>query len=307
VLEARAEKDSVALGDAIRVQVKLVNRSKKVVTVNKLRLAGNSVVLQVAFETRSFQLCRLYGKYQGNNYREEPPPVDALKAGAFAAEVIEVLALRTGKLRFTPVYGGLPRDAYPDPIQGSPFEVTVPPAKGGETRVGARIVTSKGAMKAELHPEEAYNTVHSFLSLARQGFYNNLAIPRVVKGFMVQTGSPTPGLAGGPGFCVPAEFNRVKHERGVLSMARSQSPNSAGSQFFIMHGTSPGLDGQYTAFGRVVEGLDVLEALASVPVKMMAGGPDRGPSEPVDRLGLEKVEMVLLPPAAGPPPGGEKK
>lgn len=125
-----------------------------------------------------------------------------------------------------------------------------------------------GVMKAELYPEIAPNTVNNFISLANGGFYNGIIFHRVIEGFMIQGGDPTGTGMGGPGYSIKGEFsangfkNDLKHSRGVLSMARSARPNSAGSQFFIMHDNAPHLDGQYAAFGKLTEGYDVLDSIA---------------------------------------------
>ncbi len=125
-------------------------------------------------------------------------------------------------------------------------------------------------MKAELYPEIAPNTVNNFISLVKKGFYNGLTFHRVIPGFMIQGGCPNGTGMGGPGYQIRGEFahngfaNDLRHTPGVLSMARAMNPNSAGSQFFIMHKTSPHLDGEYAAFGKVTEGLDVIDAIANV-------------------------------------------
>ncbi len=125
-------------------------------------------------------------------------------------------------------------------------------------------------MKAELYPQIAPNTVNNFISLIKKGFYDGLIFHRVIKGFMLQGGDPKGIGVGGPGYSIKGEFamngfqNDLKHTPGVLSMARSMMPDSAGSQFFIMHETSPHLDGQYAAFGKVTEGLDVVNRIATV-------------------------------------------
>ena len=122
--------------------------------------------------------------------------------------------------------------------------------------------------KAELYPEIAPNTVNNFVSLVSKGFYNGLIFHRVIRGFMIQGGCPDGTGMGGPGYSIKGEFsdngfkNDLKHTPGVLSMARSMMPNSAGSQFFVMHETSPHLDGQYAAFGKVIEGMDVVNKIA---------------------------------------------
>ena len=123
-------------------------------------------------------------------------------------------------------------------------------------------------MKAELYPEIAPNTVNNFISLVKKGFYDGLIFHRVISGFMIQGGDPQGIGIGGPGYCIKGEFlqngfpNSLNHTEGVLSMARAMSPNSAGSQFFIMHKAAPHLDGSYAAFGKVIEGMDVVNKIA---------------------------------------------
>ena len=123
-------------------------------------------------------------------------------------------------------------------------------------------------IKLELYPEIAPNTVNNFISLINKGFYNGLIFHRVIRGFMIQCGDPDGNGTGGPGYSIKGEFtynnfdNKLKHHAGVISMARSQRPDSAGSQFFIMHKDSPHLDGSYAAFGKVTEGMDVVNKIA---------------------------------------------
>jgi len=127
-----------------------------------------------------------------------------------------------------------------------------------------------GIMKAELYPEIAPNTVNNFIFLVQDGFYDGLIFHRVIPGFMIQGGDPNGTGAGGPGYSIDGEFNMngfknpLLHERGVLSMARTSAPNSAGSQFFVMHEDSPHLDGQYAAFGKVIEGIEVVDQICDV-------------------------------------------
>ncbi len=124
----------------------------------------------------------------------------------------------------------------------------------------------------ELYPDVAPNTVNNFISLVKKGFYNGLCFHRVIEGFMIQGGDPKGNGTGGPGYTIRGEFskngfkNDLKHKRGVISMARSMMPNSAGSQFFIMHADAPHLDGQYAAFGQVVDGMDIIDKIAEVNV-----------------------------------------
>ncbi len=126
-----------------------------------------------------------------------------------------------------------------------------------------------GMIKVELYPEVAPESVRNFISLVSKGFYNGVIFHRVIRGFMIQGGDPQGIGTGGPGYCIKGEFksngfdNPLQHDRGVISMARTNIPNSAGSQFFIMHKNSPHLDGSYAAFGKVIEGIEVVDEIAS--------------------------------------------
>ena len=156
--------------------------------------------------------------------------------------------------------------------------------------------TSYGEMTLSFWPDVAPKTVENFKKLARAGFYDGTAFHRIIKGFMIQGGCPNtkagesgmPGT-GGPGWKVKAEFNDKAHVRGVISMARSQSPDSAGSQFFLCHGEAKFLDRQYTAFGQLTAGDDVLDRIANVPTKSGGGGEK---STPIERVALESVKIV---------------
>src|SRR3954465_8386035 len=152
----------------------------------------------------------------------------------------------------------------------------------------AVLKTSYGDISISFWPDVAPKTVENFKKLAREGFYDGTAFHRIIKGFMIQGGCPNtregqtgmPGT-GGPGYQIKAEFNAKSHVRGVISMARSASPDSAGSQFFICHGDAKFLDRQYTAFGELVDGADVLDQIANVPTKNGGGGEK---STPIDRV-----------------------
>ena len=145
-------------------------------------------------------------------------------------------------------------------------------------------------IKVELYPEYAPNTVANFIALANRGFYDGLIFHRVIRGFMIQGGDPTGTGMGGPGYSIKGEFarngyreNTLRHTRGVISMARSGMPNSAGSQFFIMHADAPHLDGSYAAFGKVTEGIETVDEIASVRTGMQ----DR----PVNEQKMRKVSV----------------
>ncbi|MEY2822183.1 MAG: hypothetical protein RL105_1755 [Verrucomicrobiota bacterium] len=172
--------------------------------------------------------------------------------------------------------------ASPSPMKETPSEAP-----------RAIIRTSAGDMTVEFWPDVAPRTVENFLKLSREGFYEGTCFHRIIKGFMIQGGCPNskrgargqPGT-GGPGYQIKAEFNNRSHVRGVLSMARSSDPDSAGSQFFICHGPAPFLNNKYTAFGKLIDGADVLDKIASIACV----GPEE--STPTERVDILKVEIV---------------
>lgn len=155
-------------------------------------------------------------------------------------------------------------------------------------------------IKAELYPETAPNTVNNFISLINKGYYNGLIFHRVIPGFMIQGGDPKGTGTGGPGYSIKGEFdangvkNPVKHSRGVLSMARTMAPNSAGSQFFIMHEDAPHLDGQYAAFGKVIEGIEAVDNICAVRTDYndKPRTPQRMKTVTVDTFGVDYPEPV---------------
>lgn len=161
----------------------------------------------------------------------------------------------------------------------------------------AVIKTNKGEMVVEFWSDVAPKTVENFKKLAKEGFYNGTAFHRIIKGFMIQGGDPlTKDPAneerfgtGDPGYKIKAEFNSKKHEKGVLSMARGGNPDSAGSQFFIVHGDASFLDNKYTAFGKLIKGEDTLDKIAETPVGASRGGE---PSKPKERVTVESVTIV---------------
>ena len=134
-----------------------------------------------------------------------------------------------------------------------------------EKKYSVTIETTEGTIVADLFPKDAPGHVNSFVFLAREGYFDNVIFHRVIPGFMIQGGDPTGTGTGGPGYKLKAEFNKRKHTRGVFSAARSSDPNSAGSQFFLMHQDAPHLDGQYTAYGQVTSGIEVVDKIVSAP------------------------------------------
>ncbi len=164
----------------------------------------------------------------------------------------------------------------------APADAPEPPVESTETQHSEEETTMKnpiatitmkdgGVMKLELYPDMAPNTVKNFIALANAGFYDGLTFHRIYAGFMIQGGDPEGNGTGGPGYSIKGEFaangvdNTISHKRGVISMARAQDPDSAGSQFFIMHADGPFLDGQYAAFGMLIEGFTTLDAIAATP------------------------------------------
>ena len=169
-----------------------------------------------------------------------------------------------------------------------PSEMTALFVKKGIVFMKAVITMESGStMTLELYPETAPITVENFVKLVKEDFYNGLIFHRVIEGFMIQGGDPTGTGMGGPGHTIKGEFrangvnNDLKHTRGVISMARTMAPNSAGSQFFIMHADAPHLDGQYAAFGKMTDGFDALDEIASVRTNAM--------DKPLDEQKMAKV------------------
>ncbi len=174
----------------------------------------------------------------------------------------------------------------------NPAPAPTPSPMQPKTAPQVTLHTTAGDLTVELWPDVAPRTVENFVKLANEGFYNGTAFHRIIKGFMIQGGCPNtkagaPGMpgTGDPGYKVKAEFNDRPHVRGVISMARSQNPDSAGCQFFICHGDARFLDRQYTAFGKLVAGDDILEAIATIP----CSGPER--STPSKRIEITKVTV----------------
>lgn len=182
--------------------------------------------------------------------------------------------------------------------------ITAYTLKNEKDPVATITMENGGVITVELYPDVAPNTVANFITLANQGFYDGLIFHRVIKGFMIQGGDPNGNGTGGSGYSIKGEFsangfdNNLSHTRGVISMARSSSFDSAGSQFFIMHKDSPHLDGDYAAFGMVIEGMDVVDAIASAPRNMINNKPKKPQvmvSVTVDTKGVEYPEPDKLP------------
>jgi peptidyl-prolyl cis-trans isomerase B (cyclophilin B) len=190
-----------------------------------------------------------------------------------------------------PAASATPSNVIPATTTATAAMTNPAPDTSGTNEVGV-ITTSEGVMVVEFYPDVAPHHVENFKKLARSGFYDGTCFHRVIPGFMVQGGDPntkddnakdTWGQ-GGPGYTINAEFNSKHHARGILSMARTSDPNSAGSQFFICHADAGNLDGQYTVFGNLIKGFDVLDKIAATPTE----GPDR----PVKRMSIISIKIV---------------
>ncbi len=182
------------------------------------------------------------------------------------------------------------------PTTPAPAKAAKPAAKDGDEV--AVLETSKGKMVVEFWEKDAPKTVASFKTLARKGYFDGTGFHRIIKGFMIQGGDPNsknPNAAnlgtGGPGYTIPDEFNSHRHLKGVLSMANTGSPNSGGSQFFIMHGTNAGLDGHYTAFGHLISGMGVLDKIANSPTGPNPTMPNET-SKPLEWTSIKSVKIM---------------
>lgn len=222
----------------------------------------------------------------------------------------KIPTLKTGKWQIKAVYKG---GQYPDisepisfavlPPRNNRDSVATPPAPKkatAETSEKSAVVkdvelvavleTSKGKITCRFFPEMAPNTVMNFVRLAQDGFYTNHIFHRVIKGFMIQGGCPERTGRGGPGYSIPAEFGQKKHLKGTLSMARSQSNDSAGSQFYICLEPQAMLDGKYTVFGETIEGQDVVDAIGAVQTTGNRGNP---PDKPLEDMVIKKITIEV--------------
>jgi len=222
----------------------------------------------------------------------------SLEPGAEFKQTFKIPAATLGLWEITLYYQGFSKllSAEPLKINVLPPKSDPPAGEAGKPEklkdgeLIANIDTSKGAMKCRFFFNDAPNTAMNFIRLAKEGFYDKLTFHRIVKGFMIQGGCPLGNGGGNPGYSIKGEFNAHKHLKGTLSMARSSHNDSAGSQFFICHGAVPRLDNQYTAFGELIEGTDVLDALASVKTFPNPNNPEEI-SKPVENVFIKFVSL----------------
>ncbi len=288
------------LGDVVDFKVTVANESPdKTFSVKKPEFDVQSVFFKVTWRPagteppaeKSATLIRYHPKF-GQLDRHAIERVD-LKPGQTLTASFPLFVLHAGEVKVQALYNGF--SATPDPPLASsavPVQVSAPP----KARVGARIETSLGNIEVELFPEIAPGHVLNFLDLGRTGFYKDTRIARIVPKFVIQGGDPKGNLLGSPGYSIAAEFNPTKHVEGILSQARETDPHTGGCQFFICLADVPGLDNQYTAFGKVAKGLDVLRAIARQPTGPWPPGEGLAgeASKPRKPVVIKKVTPLLL-------------
>jgi peptidyl-prolyl cis-trans isomerase B (cyclophilin B) len=274
-VDVKLENQRVALGDTVRAIVTISNDGDLPARMPLPVLALPSVSLHFlrkpdASNPESF-ITRI---------GDEPEQVE-IAPGSSVSGVIEFPAVEAGELAVTALYrptGRIhPHFAGTEVERSAPATLTV---EGGGATLHARIKTEAGLITLEFFPGIALNHVSSFVELARRGYYNGIKFHRVVPDFVIQGGDPTGTGSGGPGYRLPAEFSNVPHKPGILSMARTQDPHSAGSQFFICTADCPNLDQNYTVFGRVIDGLKAVLQIGES-------------SENAGRFTMQSVEIVV--------------
>jgi peptidyl-prolyl cis-trans isomerase B (cyclophilin B) len=291
LLKLEVEKKEVTLGENIQLTVALSKKKGKAVDVNALRLARNSVSLRVAIGGRTHTVTRIYGTVvraaDGRIVvKDDTAPKKELKKGKPLTVKLPMLAIEAGEIGITAIYTGLSKG--PAMLKSEPVRVKIK-APEGKKEIAAVMETSEGSIVLTFSTEKTYNTTLNFLTLAKDGVYDGLTFHRIIKGFMAQGGDPKGNGSGGPGFYIPREIDpSIKHVRGVISMARTQAPDSAGSQFFLMFAPNRGLDGGYTAFGKAVEGEEVIAKLEKTKTDPM----HRERSRPLKPPVIKTVKVV---------------
>ena len=299
-------KNVVELGQMVDVNFSIANLGKKKTDVIKPVLDTDSVALELTYTPDSgkgFDFTYTVvtpSVYEHDKTKLEKITLDkfGLPEGTFKT-TFNIPAIKQGRWSVRAVYNGAAQPAISDTAS---FAV-LPPAPEGAAKATLRalnnelvavIDTTKGKIICRFFPEDAPNHTINFISLAKGGFYNNLIFHRVIKGFMIQGGCPEKTGKGGPGYSVKAEFNQRKHLKGTMSMARSNNNDSGGSQFFICLDPQPKLDNQYTVFGEVVEGMDVVEAIGGTST---SGPPTDKPTEDmvIKNVTIETRPVVAVP------------
>jgi cyclophilin family peptidyl-prolyl cis-trans isomerase len=295
-LETTVAKPNVALGDDIVFHFKLTNAGTTRVQVNVPRIDERSVSFRVRRADGSIAIVsRNHADIdlRTGRFIYEAGDAKTLEPGASLEQDVSTVAVEAGKLAFTPSYV---RVGAPAALAASTIDVTVTPADPAKPRLGVVLDTTHGSYTAVLRPDVSYNTVESFASLVKRGFYTALKFHRIIAGFMAQGGDPKGNGSGGPGYFLPLDDHpdKLPHRRGVLSMARNSQPvDTAGSQFFIMFAANGDLDrGHYTTFGEMVDGEETLKKLEAVKV---GRGPDPQAAPPLEPVVIRGAKLVDLP------------
>lgn len=265
----QVDSDQVALGDAIALQVTITNDGAEPIDLPALEPDGRDLHIWVEIAGMKFEYLHKSARARA---------LQEVKPGERIQAVFSIVPPQAGSITIEAKFGE------------TTFKKTVKvtPGPKGEDRAGVRIETTKGSLVLRFFPEVAPNTVLHFLMQAKKGFYNGLGFHRVIPEFMMQGGDPEGTGSGGPGYTLPAEFSKdVKyaHKPGRIAMARTRDPHSAGSQFYICFGAPSHLDGMYTVFGEVVEGMTTVKAVEQV-------GTESG--DVTEKVTMLKAEVVLL-------------
>lgn len=279
-------KDSCALGEWVEVKFNLHNTGQADLSLVKPIVDVHSVSLEITYTTLKSEskekqqlssFTFVHTAYTPSVYESNKGKLEkiVLESGKEYSCTFKIPALLIGKMKVMASYQGWIQE-----VTSNPIEVTIEPSarlKSDAQELVAVIDTNYGKMICKFYPENAPNTVLNFIKLAQEGFYTNLIFHRIIKGFMIQGGCPERKGTGGPGYSIKAEFNQQKHLVGTLSMARSQHNDSAGSQFFICLGPVSHLDGKYTAFGQVSNGIEVVKEIGEVKTTGSRGNPANKP------------------------------
>ncbi|GEM_PF-3124606 len=300
-LTVAAAKPQVALGENISLEVKLENTGDAAVEVRELLLDRTSLSIDVKWGDKSFQ----YSVTRPNVYTAERVKLatTSLPAKKSMVTYVDLPAVKAGKWSLGASYAG----AAGDPLKSGAVDVEVTAADGKDRLVAVLEIDregQKGKVAFRLFADDAPNTVMSYVRLARSGFYTGLVFHRVIKDFMIQGGCPFGNGQGDPGYSIKAEFNSQKHIEGSVAMARSSNYDSAGGQFYLCLKPQPKLDGQYTVFGQVEEGMEFVRQIGDVPTS----GPNGKPTadRPLTEVKITSVTIEARGAAAPLPGDGEK-
>jgi peptidyl-prolyl cis-trans isomerase B (cyclophilin B) len=304
-------KNVVELGQTVDVNFSIANLGKEKTDVIKPVLDIDSVSLELTYtpdQGKGFSFTYTVvtpSAYEHDKAKLEKITLDkfGLPDGTFKT-TFSIPAIKQGRWSVKAVYKGSGQPSSSDEVS---FAVLPPVPPAGAARAAVRsqnnevvavIDTNKGKITCRFLTEDAPNHAINFIKLAKNGFYNNLIFHRVIKGFMIQGGCPQKNGMGGPGYNVRAEFNQKKHLKGTLSMARSQHNDSGGSQFYICLDPQPRLDNQYTVFGEVVEGMEVVDAIGNTATT----GSDSNPKDkPIEDMVIKSVTIETRPVASQEP------